>query len=122
MIEGAISKKPYFFAIYLAIILIASPSIISIAAEKPSEKRDINPIIRQIVDYAMPELGNYPVKKSVKSNAVTNGRGRASLGVTSFSPSPGVTIGHTYYDYQHNTTTGRRVGIGHTTSDPDTSP
>ena len=57
-------KKRYFFAIFLAIIFAASPSIVSIAAEKPSEKRDFNPIIRQIVDYALPELGNYAEKEA----------------------------------------------------------
>ena len=110
-------KKRYFFVSFLAIFFAASHSIIITAAEKPSEKRDINPIIRQIVDYALPELGNYPEKKPVK----TNGQGTASLGATSFSSSPGVTIGNTYYDYQHNNTTGRMVGIGNNISGTDTS-
>ena len=108
-------KKRYFFAIFLAIVFAASPSIILTAAEKPPEKRDINPIIRQIVDYALPELGIYPEKKPVK----TNGKGTASLGATSFSASPGVTIGYTYYDIQHINTTGRMVGIGNNISGTD---
>ncbi|MCH8028284.1 MAG: hypothetical protein IID63_09225, partial [candidate division Zixibacteria bacterium] len=110
-------KKRYFFVSFLAIFFAASHSIIITAAEKPSEKRDINPIIRQIVDYALPELGNYPEKKPVK----TNGQGTASLGATSFSSSPGVIIGNTYYDIQHINTTGRMVGVGHDISGSDTS-
>ncbi|MCH7690922.1 MAG: hypothetical protein IIA17_07760, partial [candidate division Zixibacteria bacterium] len=109
--------KRYFFVTFLAIIFAASHSIFSIAAEKPSEKRDVNPIIRQIVDYALPELGNYPEKGPIK----TTGKGAASLGASSFSASPGVIIGNTYYDYQHNNTTGRMVGIGHNISGSDTS-
>ncbi|UCD64412.1 MAG: hypothetical protein JSW34_02975 [Candidatus Zixiibacteriota bacterium] len=39
---------------------------------------------------------------------------RLPLGVTSVSSSasPGVTVGATYYDYQHNSSMGRMVGIG----------
>ena len=109
--------KRYCFAIFLAIIFAASHSIYSIAAEKPSEKRNINPIIRQIVDYALPELGNYPEMRPVK----TTGKGTASLGSSSFSVSPGAIIGNTYYDIQHINTTGRMVGIGHNISGSDTS-
>ncbi len=110
-------NKRYIFAIFLAINFAASHSIILTAAEKPSEKRDINPIIRQIVDYALPELGHYLQKRPAK----TNGQGTASLSATSYSASPGVTIGYTYYDIQHINTTGRMVGIGHNISGSDTS-
>ena len=110
-------NKRYFLVIFLTIIFAVSHSIILTAAEKPSEKRDINPIIRQIVDYALPELGNYPEKRPVK----TTGKGTASLGATSFSASPGVTIGNTYFDIQHINTTGRIVGTGDFFLGSDTS-
>ena len=114
-------KNRYFFAIFLAIIFAASPSTILIAAEKPSEKRDINPIIRQIVDYALPELGNYSQNEAVVANCKVFEKGTASLGASSYSSSPGVTIGYTYFDIQHINTTGRMVGIGNNISGADTS-
>lgn len=110
-------KKSYFFAIFLAYILTIPLSADIESAQKPSEKKDINPIIRQIVDYALPELGNFPEKRPIK----TTGKGTASLGTSSFSSSPGVTIGNTYYDIQHINTTGRMVGIGNNISGTDTS-
>ena len=110
-------NKRYFFAIFLAYILTIPLSSEINSAAKPSEKRDFNPIIRQIVDYALPELGNYPEKRPIK----TTGKGTASLGATSFSASPGVIIGNTYYDFQHVNTTGRMVGIGDSISGADTS-
>jgi len=119
-IESALMKKKYLYAIPLAIIFVASHSIYSIAAEKPPDisaiENNVNPIIRQMIDYALPELGNYPEKRAIQ----TDGKGTASLGASSFSATPGVIIGNTYYDIQHINTTGRMVGVGYNIAGADT--
>ncbi|MCH7947523.1 MAG: hypothetical protein IIC66_06965, partial [candidate division Zixibacteria bacterium] len=50
-------KKRYFFVIFLTYILTIPLSADIESAQKPSEKKDINPRIRQIIDYALPKLG-----------------------------------------------------------------
>ncbi len=78
------------------------------AAKELPKKRTINPIIHQVIDYALPDehptgstISDYPDKKGIEA-----------LGALIVSSSPGAMIGTTLYDQQHYNTMGRMVGIG----------
>ena len=81
----------------LTLIVAILAASTTFSAKEPVPVLQYNPVIRAIIDYALPWDAPVPGATVSKSDFPS-----ASLGSEIASTSPGVQIGFTYYDYQHN--------------------
>ena len=96
------------FLLILSLTLVAILAMTALAAKTPVTKRVIDPRVNRVMQYTLP----YPDEDRTGPLDVTGGDSKGSLGRTSAAESPGIWIGDTWYDYQHNGTMGRMIDIG----------
>ena len=101
-------RRRITLAIVLSLLMIAVSASSVFSAKEAWESPRYNPIIRQVVDYALPmEQPRIGFRDTRNGNSPT-----ASLGTSVPSASPGAAIGNTYYDYQTNNRMNRRTQVG----------
>jgi len=97
----------------LSLLVVAFLAMSAHAVKSPDESpRVINPLVYKSLQYAFPDASNVG---SLNANAVTQPSEGVSLGEASSAvvpPWPGVKVGDTYYDYQHNGRMTRMVDWG----------
>jgi hypothetical protein len=96
----------------LSLLAVAFVAMSAHAVKSPDESpRVINPLVYKSLQYAFPDASNVG---SLNANAVTQPQEGVSLGNASSSagPWPGVKVGDTWYDYQHNGRMTRMVDWG----------
>jgi len=97
------------FIVGLSLLVIAALTMTAFAAKSPvTEKRVLDPKIDRSVAYSFPDEHDFSF-----------GHAQKVLGNSSFDnakdpghPSPGVKVGDTWYDYQHNGRMPRMIGWG----------
>ena len=100
--------------VVLSLLAVVFVAMSAHAVKSPDESpRVINPLVYKSMHYALP----YPDATntgSLDASAVSQPSEGVSLGKVSDSraPWPGVKIGDTYYDYQHNGRMGRHTDWG----------
>ncbi|MDH4157472.1 MAG: glycoside hydrolase, partial [candidate division Zixibacteria bacterium] len=92
-------------------VLLTLLIVPAFAAKAPVSKRVINPRVYNVMDYVLP----YPDEHAAASMGL--GVSKSSLGQAAAynpnaTPSPGVVIGNTWYDYQRNGSMRRMIDIG----------
>ncbi|MDH4158046.1 MAG: glycoside hydrolase, partial [candidate division Zixibacteria bacterium] len=95
----------------LSLTLVALMAMTAFAAKAPVSKRVINPRVYNVMDYVLP----YPDENAITPSGLDVSKGslgRASMADPSATPSPGVVIGNTWYDYQRNGSMRRMIDIG----------
>jgi hypothetical protein len=104
------------YLILLSLLVAAFLAMSASASSKLVERRVINPNIYKGMYYSFPDEHQRPAVSGVgESNAPLGGYKSSS-----FTVSPGLVIGHTWYDYQRNGSMRRMVGWGHhRDEDPD---
>jgi len=80
-------------------------------AEKPADRRAVDPRVSRLQDYTLPSADDYR-PESIEVTPAKGSLGRVSL-FGSEEASPGVIIGDTWYDQQRNGSMGRMIGWGH---------
>jgi hypothetical protein len=96
----------------LSLLAVAFVAMSAHAVKSPDESpRVINPLVYKSLQYAFPDASNVG---TLNANAVTQPSEGVALGnaASSAAPFPGVKIGDTYYDYQHNGRMTRMVDWG----------
>jgi hypothetical protein len=78
------------------------------AADKPLERRVVNPLVYRALQYAFPD------EHYTQPGAAASVREVPRMSLGSFAPdaSPGRLVGNTWYDYQHNGSMGRMIAAG----------
>ncbi len=92
----------------LSFLLVAFMAMTAFAAKSPVElKRSIDPRINKSLIYSYPD-------ETIRQDASgsTTSLGKSTFSRSASAVSPGVTIGNTWYDYQHNGTIGRMIDWG----------
>ena len=98
--------------ILILTLMIILPATTYAAKEKPASLTPINPLLLKQGEYAFPYESGYSSSSGVSTEATS------SLGeLQSTTASPGVIIGDTWYDYQHNGRMPRMVDWGYTPED-----
>jgi hypothetical protein len=96
------------FLLILSLTLVAILAMTALAAKSPVTKRVIDPRVNRVTQYVLPYPDESPMGSSGTSGDVGS---KGSLGRMSSGESPGVYIGDTWYDYQHNGSMGRMIDI-----------
>lgn len=102
------------YLILLSLLVASFMAITASAANERIERRVIDPNINKAQYYAFPDEHHRPSSMDASSSAPLGG-----FKSSSYTDSPGLLLGHTWYDYQRNGTMRRMVGWGqHRDEDP----
>jgi len=97
----------------LSLLVVAFMAMTASAAKAPHQTAK-NPLLLKQGQYAFPDENNFSVNSSGITADQTQGLGSVA---SSAAPSPGVKIGDTWYDYQHNGRMPRMVDWGYSVAD-----
>ena len=101
-----------FYIVGFSLLVVAALTMTAFAAKSPvAEKRVIDPKIDRSVVYSFPDENNFTTGLDSKQLALGNSS-YSYAGKTPGHPSPGVKVGDTWYDYQHNGRQPRMIGWG----------
>ncbi len=98
------------FKLFLTSLLLAVIASTAFSARKAPVRLQYNPVINQIVDYALD--GGLTDPRSNSSSTNPDRYPGATLGVSTTSASPGAELGKTMWEYQANNYQGRMIRTG----------
>ena len=103
------------YLILLSLLVAAFVAMSASAANKHVDRRVIDPSINKSLYYSFPNEHHRPTNFNSGESAAPLGGYKSS----SYTDSPGLLLGHTWYDYQRNGSMRRMVGWGqHRDEDP----
>lgn len=106
------------YLILLSLLVAAFLAMSASAAKERVDRRVIDPTINKQLYYSFPDEHQRPSLSGTGSVAPLGGYKSSS-----YTDSPGLLLGHTWYDYQRNGSMRRMVGWGtHRDADPDGGP
>jgi len=92
----------------LSLLVVAFMAMSATAAKAPNTSRVKNPLLVKQSEYSFPDENSFTRSTRIVADEQTSALGQVSSSMTS----PGVSIGDTWYDYQHNGRMTRMVDWG----------